>query len=74
METKKITDAKPTSKWMMVLSVVIFYIQYIVYLFTVKKMPTMDNVLVMFFISSIPVIAFTPVYLNIVVDKFTKKV
>lgn len=76
MESKKITDAKNVSKWAMILGCVLFFIQYIPYLIISLingKSLEMQTCLVFLFAGTTPAIIFTPVYLNLFLDKICKK-
>lgn len=72
VEKKRLTDAKPLSKWAMVLSVVILYLEAAVYILIQRDFPEMSTALVMLFFAAAPVIIFSPVYFNLFMDKLVK--
>lgn len=79
-EEDKITTAKNVSKWAMIISCIIFFVQYaVVFVLDIvgKTSLTLDKTLVMFLSSGVPVIFFSPVYFQLFMDKlvliFSKK-
>lgn len=71
-EEKRITDAKPLSKWAMVLSNGIFYLETGIYCLTKKDLPPMHTLVSMLAVAIVPVITFSPVYFQLFMDKLVK--
>lgn len=71
-EKKRITDAKPLSKWAMVLACAVFYLEAGVYILVKKTFPDLHVVGSMLVIAIVPIITFSPVYFQLFMDKLVK--
>ena len=73
MKEKKITDAKEISKWAIVVSVLIAIVYNISYTITSRQIPTIEQQSSIIMLCTFIIVAFSPVYLSIILDKFVKK-
>ncbi len=69
VDQKKATDAKNLSKWGMVIAVIVQAISTIVYILVKKDFPALDTQISISYFAFSFMIPFTPVYLNLFLDK-----
>ena len=69
LDQKKPTDAKNLSKWGMVLSVIVQTLCTVGHIIVKKDFPNLDTQISMSFFSLFFTIPFTPVYVNLFLDK-----
>lgn len=68
-EDKKATDAKVLSKWGMVIAVIVHAVSTVIYIVVKKDFPGIDTQISISYFAFSFMIPFTPVYLNLFLDK-----